>query len=329
MLTSPSPSPIAIRALIAEFLEGYVPPIRAATTCRLMRQSLRELAEDDRLVVAADLTPAALWRWFRSHPDRSPITTAVHLRNLRAFANHAVGRGLLNASPFTYDRVLKKATHVKPSRRKRHHTLVEIGCVLGHLRDQSRSSWEAGRLHALASLVAFTGVRALEASHAEVADFDLDAGFFRVEPKPWHPLKTESSERDVPIPPPLAEVLRAWLPRARSRYAFPGVQRVGPWVGGSPGHRPVDRLGQAGRDVGVRGFTFLSLRHSYITHGAGPWGLGPILIQQIAGHSIQDTQKHYLGRDRSNLTAAVASIAFPMPDAKVARSQIAEVARSQ
>jgi integrase len=306
-------TPTPIRNLMDEFLEIYEPPARAKTTCRLMRQTLRELAEDDRLLASSDLSPAAIWRWSRRRPDRAAMTAAVHLRNLRALCNYAVGRGFLTSSPFALDRKLRKLTHARKVDRRRHHSLLEIGCVLGYLRDRSRSSWEGGRLYALASVAAFTGVRALEAGFAEVADFDLDAGFFRVEPKPNHPLKTESSERDVPIPPGLAMVLAGWLPRARSPWAFPGVKRLGPWVGGPSGSRPVDRLQAAGLAVGVRGFTFLSLRHSYITHGSGPWALGSIQIQQIAGHSLEDTQRHYLGSDRTNLREAVATISFPMP----------------
>ena len=66
--------------------------------------------------------------------------------------------------------------------------------------------------------------------------------------------------------------------------------------------------------MGVRGFTFLSLRHSFITHGTGPWGLTSGSLRQIAGHSTEATQRHYLGRDRTNLREAVATIAFPIPD---------------
>lgn len=309
---------IPFASMIEEFLEGYIPPARSRTTCRLMNQSIRELRADPLLKTASDLSPAAIWRWMRRHPDRTPITTSVHLRNVRVLCNYAVGRGFLVASPFAFDSKLKKATHVRKVDRRRHHSLLEIGCVLGYLRDRSRLSWEDGRLFALAGLAAFTGVRALEAQFAEIGDFDLENGFFRVEPKPTHPLKTESSERDVPIPPPLAEILGSWLPRARSNWAFPGVKRMGPWIGGSTGSRPLDRLKSSGLAVGVRGFTFLSLRHSFITHGAGPWGLGSIQIQQIAGHSLADTQRHYLGRDRANLREAVATIAFPMP-APIAR----------
>jgi integrase len=299
--------------LADEFLSLYQPPSRAKTTCRLMRQTIRELSEDPLLAIVADLSPATLWRWIRRYPDRSAMTTAVHLRNLRCLCNYAVGRGFLATSPFAYDSKLRKAAHAKKGQRRRHHSLVEVGCVLGYLRDRSTLSWEDGRLFALASLAAYTGVRALEAQFAEVKDFDLESGFFHVEPKPNHPLKTESSERDVPIPPPLATILGEWLPRARSTWAFPGVKRRGPWSGGMCGSRPVDRLQAAGLAVGVRGFTFLSLRHSFITHGSGPWGLGSIQIQQIAGHSLEDTQRHYLGRDRTNLRDAVATISFPMP----------------
>src|SRR4051812_9098884 len=84
-------TPMPFRELIEEFMEGYEPPARARTTCRLMRQSVRELAEDDRIATSADLSPAAIWRWLRRHPDRTAITSAVHLRNLRVLANYAVG----------------------------------------------------------------------------------------------------------------------------------------------------------------------------------------------------------------------------------------------
>ena len=310
-------TPLPFASLTEEFLEGYIPPARSKTTCRLMRQSIRELQEDKAITSSTDLTPAALWRWLRRYPDRTPITASTHLRNHRALCNYAVGRGCLISSPFSYDSKLRKATHVKKSARRRHHSLVEIGCVLGYLLDRSRLSWEDGRLCALAWTVAHTGVRAAEAQHAEVADFDLAEGWLKIEPKPNHPLKTESSEREVPIPPPLAKILGEWLPRSRSTWAFPGSKRRGPWVGGAGGYRPVDRLQEAGRAVQVRGFTFLSLRHSYITHGSGPWRLGPREIQQIAGHGLLDTQEHYTGRDRANLRAAVATIAFPIP-AKIA-----------
>lgn len=308
-------NPIPIASLVEEFLEGYSPPLRAKATCRLMRQTLRELGEDGRIATSADLSPAALWRWHKRHPERTPITASVHLRNLRALCNYAVGRGYLHGSPFNFDAKLRKASHVKKAARRRHHSLAEIGCVLGHLRDRAvRSrSWEDHRLHALASVVAFTGARAREAQYAEVEDFDLADGFFKIEPKPIHPLKTDSSEREVPIPAPLSSILARWLPRARSRWAFPGVRREGPWDGGAPGYRPVDRLREAAREVGVRGFTFLSLRHSFITHGTGPWGIASGSIRQIAGHSLEDTQRHYLGRDRDNLRAAVATVAYPMP----------------
>lgn len=301
--------------LISEVLEGYEPPIRARTTCRMMRQTARELSADPRLRTPQDLSPAALWRWMKRHPGRSPITAAAHLRNIRTICNFAVGRGYLTSSPFAFDAKLKKAVSVRKDAKMRHHPLADIGRVLAFLRGRSAESWEWHRLLALAATVAYTGVRALEAQFAEVADFDLAEGFLRVEPKPKHPLKTESSERDVPIPSELSRILEGWLPLARSNWAFPGVKRLGPWTGGLNGYRPLDRLKQAGEAVGVEGFTFLSLRHSYITHGSGPWHLGAREIQQIAGHTLIDTQKHYLGRDRANLRSAVATIAFPCPPA--------------
>jgi integrase len=311
---------LPIAALVDDFLVKYDPKRRVApkakTTCRLMRQTMRELLEDPRLTTSAQLNRNTIYRWIDRHPERTPITLAVHLRNLRVFWNYAVGEGYTKSSPFVYERDFKKMLAVEKPATRRHHSLVEIGCVLGSLRDLMDESWEALRLYALASTVAHTGVRALEAQYTEVHDFDLDTEFLKIEPKPIHALKTNRSKRLVPIPPELMPVLKEWLPQARSNWAFPGAKRLGPWTAGPNGYRPLDRLKQAGRAVGVEGFTFLSLRHSFMTHGRGPWGLGSKQIQQMAGHTLEETQDHYLGFDIANQRAAAAKISFPMPEAR-------------
>jgi integrase len=305
-------SPIPIAEFIAEFMVEYQPPFHAKTTCRLMRQTTREIVQHGALSTTQDLSPAAIFRWMKAHPERSRVTTAVHLRNLRALCNFAVGRSYLTASPFSFNATLKKAVGAKKETKERHHSLVSVGKVLAHLRDNAKGSWEGHRLYALASLVAFTGARALEAQFAEVEDFDLVEGFFAIKPKPKHPLKTPKSEREVPMPMDLIGIVEGWLPSARSSWAFPGVKRMGPWIGGLSGYRPLCRLKQAGEAVGVKGFTFLSLRHSFITHGSGPWHLGDRVIQQIAGHTLVTTQDEYRGRDRDNLRSAVRDVRYPM-----------------
>jgi integrase len=98
-------------------------------------------------------------------------------------------------------------------------------------------------------------------------------------------------------------------------WLIPNVYRTGPWVGGSPGHDPLDQLQALGRRAGVPGLTFQSLRHSWATHAESAWGLTDGQIQRILRHTNTRTQWHYRHAERNNLRAIAEGISFDGPEA--------------
>jgi integrase len=178
-----------------------------------------------------------------------------------------------------------------------------VAAVLAHL-ERHAESWEGGRLHTLAAVLAYTGVRKMEALRLRVEDVDLVRGFVFVAPN-GRPLKTPGSEAPVPCPAALLRILRDWIPRCGSEWLIPMKSRKGPWTNGTNGKRPTDLLRAAGLAAGVEGFTPLSLRHSLATHLAGFWGLKERQVQMVLRHTTSRTQRRYIHPDLANLAALV------------------------
>jgi integrase len=235
---------------------------------------------------------------------RAAATTNGLLRALRTACTLATTRGWL--LPGCLDRAVWRVRE-GPQTRARHHGREAIVRVLESLR-VSGGSWEGGRLHALACIYAYTGLRLREALRLEVADLDLERGFLFV--RPGADLKTERSAAPVPCPRVLVEVLEGWVGRVGSRWVFPNQGRSAPWGAATYGKRPTDRLVGAGKAIGVEGFTPLSLRHSLATHYAGYWGLSDKQIQQILRHTSVMTQRHYVHADLVNLAELVEDFRF-------------------
>jgi len=290
-----------------EVLEVYKSEA-APATYRKMRQALGEFAE-----VAAktsDMDDLAIVRWKALHPGRSSWTARSLLISYRRACNLAIRKGYLGSSPFGV-RTLDQWAGLEDPGTVGHHSLEAIGKVLGHLRSRSAEGWREGRLFALCGLIAFTGVRAGEALHARVEDFDLEGRIFTISPR--RRLKTRASAAPVAIPPALAEVLGDWFGRVGSDWAFPGWRKAGPWAGGAPGYRPLDQLKARALEVGVPGFTFQSLRHSWATHAESAWGLSDPQIQRVLRHTtIRTSKAHYRHPDHANLRAIAEKVAIPI-----------------
>ena len=62
--------------------------------------------------------------------------------------------------------------------------------------------------------------------------------------------------------------------------------------------------------VGIPRLTWLSLRHSYATHGESLWQLGDGVIQRVLRHTRPLTQRSYRHPDLVNLRQAVAGITY-------------------
>jgi integrase len=228
--------------------------------------------------------------------------------------------GYVRVSPFLLRKV-HQWIRSEPSRRPRQHvSQVELARLLTKARDEivakrhhkQASEWAVWRCHRLAALVstiAHTGCRKNEALHLQVVDVDLQAGFISIVDRAGSRLKTLGSARRVPIAPALAEDLRGWIPQAASEWLFPNTAHDGPWQGGSPGHRPLDRLKALGARSGIRDLTFLALRHSFATH-AQAWGWSPGQIARVMGHTTIRTQNHYIHHDDANLRESAKLIDF-------------------
>ena len=102
----------------------------------------------------------------------------------------------------------------------------------------------------------FTGLRLAQVQGLRVQDCDLEGRTLRIYRRPIPHLLT----------PEGVEVLAGWLARGDlggSEWVFPGTTLIGPWWGGRPGDKPLDRLPAAAEEVGLGHVTFVALRHLF------------------------------------------------------------------
>lgn len=283
-------------AFARHVLDLYQPPLRAAKTRQRMRQLLRIVATCPTVATAADLD-ARMVAWFVAFRKNFVRANSLigELGYLRAACAIAEDAGWIDRSPFRARR--RFAIRAEPPESKKHHATADVARVLAHL--ARAPDWKGRRLHALACTVAYTGLRRDEAFYLQVGDVDLAERLILVVPR--RRLKTVGAAQPVPCPPELARVLAAWLPDAGPTWLFPTLSRKGPWTGGSPGTKPLDRLKAAGEACGVPGFTFLSLRHTWATAAEGAWGLTEPQIQRALRHTRPLTQRRYRHADAEAL----------------------------
>ena len=149
----------------------------------------------------------------------------------------------------------------------------------------------------------------MEVLGLRLQDLDLAGRLIAIRSHPRRRLKTGARAARLPIAEPLARVLEEWVPRCGCDWLFPGTRRRGPWLQGSPGYRPTDRVRQLGERAGVAGLTVLAFRHSFATLSED-WGLGELMLQRILRHSRPKTQLHYRHHDAELLRRAAEKIRF-------------------
>jgi integrase len=301
---------ISFQLLRSRLLLLYTPPMRAPSTFGAMTRLLERVGAMKGVKQSSHLTQATVAKYIAERSKTVCANTIVgELGYLKAVCSWAAEEGYLKVSPFRAKRC-GPGDWLRPTmpRRKPYHSLVELARALGHLRGAA-VDWPGRRLFTLASLVALTGLRRDEALYAQLDDLDLSTGIFRV--MGHRRLKTPESAAPVPLCAELREVLAAWLPEAGPVWLFPGLERVGPWTGGMPGRKPLDRLKQAGKAAGVDHLTFQSLRHSWATHAETAWGLSDAMITRVLRHTTGRTSReHYRHADLVNLATAVRSITY-------------------
>jgi integrase len=306
---------VSIEVLKRDLEIFYRPPLGAVATFKVVRQILDELQKSSEVLLTTDITPTALVEWVTKYP-KGPANARKLLGSLRHACNYAQLKGWLTVSPFAFRPMEKWIVDDRDddeqefNEQTRHHPLEDLTRVIRGMQAEAAGSWHAHRLFALATTTFLTGARAKEVQGAKITDFQLTERWFLVRVNERRRLKTKKSKRRVPMPLELVSVLAEWLPRSLSPWAFPGVMRLGPWLTGCDGYRPVDKLKAVGERYGVEGLTFQSLRHSYITHSEGPWGIPNLITQRIAGHTRPETTAGYRGFDRANLQSAIEPISL-------------------
>lgn len=297
-----------------EVLALNEPPIRAKGTLRQMAQVLREFSQLPTIEMADDLTIPAIAAWIRAHPDRTAVRTASLLRSLSSACAYAVAAGYIPISPFSYRRVGQwvRDQPVAPDRpREPQHQSAEAVDRLLRMLDAEAAggSWKSGRMQAFAYLLAYTGVRKGEALALKKWDIDLARQTLSIQPRLTFRPKTRKSVATIPLADPLVRVLGLWLPMCGDEWVFPGVRMRGPWLGGSPGSKPLDELKAAGRRAGIHNLTIAGFRKTIGTH-AKRWGLGQLELKALLRHSNVETQRWYDEEQVESLRPAVARIHF-------------------
>lgn len=298
--------PCSLASLRDEVRSLYAPSTHAPKTWYIVRQVMDELGELG-VSSTAQINSALIARWLEEHQDRSSMTNRKLLSALRAVCSYCQFEGYIDRSPFGF-RGLRQWVRGTKQKKKRHHSWEDVSRVLALLDAEASESWECERLRALVWLYASTGVRKLEALRAKVEDFDLDAGFFSIVARGR--LKTAASEDVVPLPDQAVDVLREWLPRTGSEWAFPHAYRTGPWTEGRVGKKPLDQVKAAGERAGVKGLTILSLRHTWATHAESRWGIPEAVIKRVLRHTSLATQLNYRHPDMVNLRQQIRAVSY-------------------
>ena len=235
-----------------------------------------------------------------------------------------MGAGYLARSPFAA-RPVASWVRCGPPTVKKHHSRAEIKAVLDLMKAEAGfrgwRGWKAKRLLAATAIAAYAGLRAAELLHLHVEDVDLAARSITIRSRGSHRTKTTGSEAVVPVPAALATILGDYLTHrmdgppgtpspSECPWLIPGARRNSPWLGGSPGHKPVEQLTATALRAGVEEMTFQSLRRSWATH-AEFWGLSGPLIARVLRHTTERTSETwYRAADLPNLRQATDGIDF-------------------
>jgi integrase len=290
---------------------AFLRPRRAAKTYGKYRQVLTEIAALPGVREASDLTPATIASWLDAMPpSRSDVTRLKLLVCLASICRRASRpAGPLRADPFASVPVREWGLDSTPLSSP---TFVPVKKISAFLRRLSLDqTWEGRRLHALAALVAFTGLRRGEALHLRRGDVDLRRGFVAVKRCAAHRPKTKASAANVPLPPQLVKVLRSWLKLNRGAWVFPNLTRDTPWVGGRAGKRPLDRLKSEAKKCGIPNLTFQLLRVSFATN-APRFGLDLDDVKKILRHTnMRTTETYYVRPDDARIAVKARGIRFP------------------
>jgi integrase len=284
--------PISLDDFLARAGSLYETGRHAKKTAKRVRQVSRELTELlGPTATTADLTTHNMAAYVAGRgPRANSNTTNGLLSSIAALTSYAVEEGWLDRSP-AWRRVRLRPTKMKLNKPPDYDQLARL---LTHLRERRNDSWESSRLCGLIWLIALTGVRLGEATHAHWEDWS-PAGL-AIDPSRSR-LKTQASARTVPVPDALTELLEERRIKADTLWIHSGVRRRGPWTGGTCTSRPLGQFRRAAADVGIANATLHSLRHAFGTTAVGKEAIPLWIVSKVMGHSDLRTTARYLHLD--------------------------------
>ena len=300
--------PISFDEFRASVMALYSTGRHAPATRTRMAQALAELAALGP-VWTTDLTTGLMARWVLSKgPQANPNTINGLLGAAAAACSFAFDEGWVDRKP------ARRRVRLRPTRAVRNapRRYEELTQLLQHLAEHRGDGWAQHRMCALVWTIALTGVRRDEALYLRLEDLELGAApAVTIRPSQCRRLKTEASERVVPLPDALAAVLRGWTPLAGPVWLFPGIRQRGPWTGGSAAGRPIGELRRAAAAAGIPRLTWHSLRHAFGTYSLERWDMPVWIVQRVMGHTDIRTTQLYLHLDRSpKIAEAVKGIGY-------------------
>ena len=138
----------------------------------------------------------------------------------------------------------------------KHRSAEEIAKVLNQAdAEADAGGWHQRRLRFFIYLLAYTGMHDTEARGLRREDLDRTTRLIHIRSQPRRRLKTAARAALVAMADELVSAWDDWEPHIgdNCEYIIPGTRRTGPWSGGPPGYRPLDRVRQLGGRAGVRG----------------------------------------------------------------------------
>jgi len=303
--------PVTFARFNAEITMLYSPPQRRKATLAKMTKVLAEVA-DLGVRRTSDLSPSLIVRWLAAHDDRRPATNRSYLGSLRAACNIGRKLGWLRATPWDVraDWIPTDDEDDAEPLPRRHLSVLEIVRLLDQADAEAiLGTWQAARLQALVYTYALTGLRKSEALGLLVADVSLPELSISVRGRRSRRLKTRSSRRRVAIHPELSVVLQRWLPRTECEWVFPSIRRESAWLNGTTGYRALDHVQALAGRCGIEDVTIQAFRRSIATH-ARRFGLGPLEVKDLLGHSSERTQDWYIEDDLDDQRVAIGKIDY-------------------
>ncbi|HUY12077.1 MAG TPA: site-specific integrase [Terriglobia bacterium] len=196
-------------------------------------------------------------------------------------------------------------------RKQRALSVEEVQLLAQHLSEPARTVF---------ILAVTTGLRIGEVLGLGVDDLNLSDGIITVQRSvsrgEVETTKTEGSNRQVPIPSILMEVLDTHLKRTRSLSGTsPAKPLVANWLFASRAGTPLsDRnlinrhVYPVSRKLGIPHFSWHSLRHTFSTLGGNEGTIPTVVMKQLLGHSKLSTTQKYMHELKSQQREAMRKI---------------------